>query len=216
MPVVTTAESASTESGVPRGDGPDRTDPDTVGTLSGSVQPERRRCCRLAPMTRFTYLDTPFACLLLVGRPGALTGLYVADHDAAPVPQPGWVEHPTTFVDVRRQLEEYFDGTRSTFDVPLELSGTPFQLTVWCALQSIPHGRTIGYGELARRIGRPTASRAVGAANGRNPISIIVPCHRVIGADGELTGYGWGTERKAWLLEHERAAQAIAARLERV
>ena len=106
---------------------------------------------------------------------------------------------------------EYFAGGRTDFDVPLELAGTDFQRRVWSALRDIPYGETISYGELARRVGNPGAVRAVGLANGRNPVAIIVPCHRVIGADGSLTGYGGGLDRKAWLLDHEAANRAPAA-----
>ena len=101
------------------------------------------------------------------------------------------------------QLEEYFDGRRRTFDIPLDFTGTPFQVEVWNALLTIPFGATASYGEIARQVGRPTAVRAVGAANGANPISIIVPCHRVIGSDRRLTGYGGGLPRKRFLLAHE-------------
>lgn len=159
----------------------------------------------------YCYVDSPIGTLLLVGRPGVLTGLYVAEHDGGPQPEPGWTEDPDVFVEVRRQLTEYFSGTRTTFDLDVELQGTPFQQAVWSALRQIPYGQTMGYGELAREIGRPAASRAVGAANGRNPVSVIVPCHRVIGADGSLTGYGWGTDRKAWLLDHERANLTVSS-----
>ena len=108
--------------------------------------------------------------------------------------------------EARRQLTEYFAGARRAFDLPLAASGTPFQRRVWEALRRIPYGETISYGELARRIGKPTASRAVGAANGRNPIAIVVPCHRVIGADGTLIGYGGGLPVKEALLALERRA----------
>lgn len=104
---------------------------------------------------------------------------------------------------VHAQLQEYFGGKRQTFDVPLALQGTEFQLAVWNELLRVPYGDTITYAELARRIGRPSAIRAVGAANGANPIPVIVPCHRVIGSNGTLTGYGGGIERKQWLLAHE-------------
>ncbi len=103
-----------------------------------------------------------------------------------------------------RQLEEYFAGDRRDFDLPVALHGTAFQRKVWEQLQGIPCGETLSYGQLAKRIRQPSASRAVGLANGRNPVSIVIPCHRVIGADGSLTGYGGGIERKQWLLEHER------------
>ena len=117
---------------------------------------------------------------------------------------PDWERSEAPFAAVAAQLEEYFAGSRDTFEVPLELHGTPFELRVWNALQEIPYGETMGYGELASRIGQPTAARAVGLANGRNPIGVIVPCHRVIGANGSLTGYGGGIERKRILLELER------------
>ena len=104
-----------------------------------------------------------------------------------------------------RELEEYFAGKRVSFDLPLDPAGTPFQGAVWRALREVPFGETATYGEIARRVGHPAAARAVGAANGRNPISIIIPCHRIIGADGSLTGYGGGLDRKEWLLRHERA-----------
>jgi methylated-DNA-[protein]-cysteine S-methyltransferase len=106
----------------------------------------------------------------------------------------------------RAQLDEYFAGNRTEFDLPLRLEGTPWERRVWEALLEIPYGTTQSYGELAARIGAPGAARAVGAANGRNPISIVVPCHRVIGASGALTGYGWGVERKSALLDLERGA----------
>lgn len=153
----------------------------------------------------FTFVDSPLGPLLLVGREGALTGLYLGSHERCPQPDPAWTEDAAAFAGVAAQLEEYFAGRRTTFDVDVDLVGTPFQVEVWRALQEIPHAETISYAELARRIGRPAAVRAVGAANGRNPVSIIVPCHRVIGADGSLTGYGWGVDRKVWLLDHERS-----------
>jgi methylated-DNA-[protein]-cysteine S-methyltransferase len=101
------------------------------------------------------------------------------------------------------QLDEYFAGTRCEFDLPLDPEGTDFQLAAWAALRAIPYGETLTYGEQARRLGDPNKARAVGAANGKNPISIIVPCHRVVGADGSLTGFGGGLPAKAWLLDHE-------------
>jgi methylated-DNA-[protein]-cysteine S-methyltransferase len=108
-------------------------------------------------------------------------------------------------------LEEYFARARTTFDLPLDPSGTAFQRRVWDALRAIPYGATTSYGELARRLGDPRATRAVGTANGQNPIPIIVPCHRVIGAHGELTGFGGGLDRKRWLLEHEGALMALSS-----
>jgi methylated-DNA-[protein]-cysteine S-methyltransferase len=119
-----------------------------------------------------------------------------------------WEHAPGAFADASEQLSEYFAGERTSFDVPLVLNGAPFQERAWRALQEIPYGETISYGEQARRIGRPSAARAVGMANGRNPIAVIVPCHRVIGANGTLTGYGGGIERKRLLLDLEARASA--------
>ncbi len=151
------------------------------------------------------HADSPIGRLLLLGDGRSLTGLHLADHERAPAPTPAWVRRPRAFAAVHRQLDDWFAGRRTSFTVPLRLDGTPFQLAVWTALLDIPYGSTLTYGELAAGLGRPDAPRAVGAANGRNPISVIVPCHRLVGADGSLTGYGWGVERKAWLLAHERA-----------
>ncbi len=117
---------------------------------------------------------------------------------------PAWKKSDGPFATVRKQLKEYFAGTRQEFDLPWKMAGTPFQQRVWEELVKIPFGETISYGELASRVGNVAASRAVGLANGRNPISIIVPCHRVIGASGKLTGYGGGIQNKEWLLRWER------------
>jgi methylated-DNA-[protein]-cysteine S-methyltransferase len=153
--------------------------------------------------TTFTRMASPIGTLLLVGRDGGLAGLYVDEHEKAPGVDPAWVEDARPFVEVQRQLEEYFAGDRRTFDLELRPVGTPFQRSVWRALEEIPWGETCSYGDIARRVGRPTAFRAVGLANGRNPLSIVIPCHRVIGSGGAMTGYGWGLERKTWLLRHE-------------
>lgn len=154
---------------------------------------------------------SPIGNLLLVRRDEALVGLYVADHERAPVVAATCVADDGAFDDVRQQLDEYFAGARTTFDLAVETIGSPFQEQVWAALREVPYGETASYGDIARRIGRPTASRAVGAANGRNPVSVIVPCHRVVGSDGRLTGYGWGNDRKEWLLSHERRTLAAGA-----
>jgi methylated-DNA-[protein]-cysteine S-methyltransferase len=127
----------------------------------------------------------------------------MSDHKRGPAPEPAWRRDETRFAEVCEQLAEYFAGSLQEFDVRLAPQGTEFQKKVWQELCRIPFGASISYGELARRLGKPAASRAVGRANGQNPISIIVPCHRVIGANGTLTGYGGGIERKKWLLEHE-------------
>jgi methylated-DNA-[protein]-cysteine S-methyltransferase len=150
-------------------------------------------------------MESPIGRLLLTTDGTALTSLTMDVPDVAPVLQPGAVQDPTVgpLPAVLAQLDEYFSGSRREFDLHLRLAGTPFQRRVWAALKEIPYGVTWSYIELARRIDNPKASRAVGLANGRNPISIVVPCHRVIGADGSLTGYGGGVERKRWLLAHE-------------
>ena len=121
----------------------------------------------------------------------------------APSPKPEWRRDDAALRLAREQLNAYFDGDLQSFDLPLSMNGTPFQRQVWQGLLAISYGTTISYAELARRIGRPGASRAVGAANGRNPIGIIVPCHRATGADGTLTGYGGGLDRKEWPISHE-------------
>lgn len=157
---------------------------------------------------RHCHVDSPIGRLLLTGRDGVLTGIYVADHERSRQIDPTSVEDPSAFVAAQVQLSEYFAGERIAFDLPIELDGTRFQQEVWAALQEIPYGETVGYGVLARRLGRPKASRAVGGANGRNPVSIVVPCHRVVAAGGGLGGYGWGPDRKTWLLEHERRVAA--------
>jgi methylated-DNA-[protein]-cysteine S-methyltransferase len=144
--------------------------------------------------------DAPFGRLALCARGDQLVCLNLPNH---PVPD-GRVEKTPVLAATAAQLREYFAGTRTTFDLPLAPEGTPFQKLVWDQLLEIPYGVTRSYGEVARAIGRPAASRAVGAANGKNPIAIIIPCHRVIGADGTLTGYGGGMPTKQWLLEHEQ------------
>ena len=151
--------------------------------------------------------DTVIGTLRVVGDDGGLDRIDLPNA-AEGDPDPGWQARrrplPGPLDEAKRQLREYFEGERRDFELPLAPAGTPFQLRVWEELRRIPYGETISYGELARRIGRPTASRAVGAANGRNPLAIVVPCHRVIGADGTLTGYGGGLPVKETLLAHER------------
>jgi methylated-DNA-[protein]-cysteine S-methyltransferase len=151
-----------------------------------------------------TVLDSPIGTLTLVAAEGILTGLYMDLQRHRPLEETFGARDRAPFTEVIRQLEEYFAARRIEFDVPVTLAGSPFQRTVWAALRDIPYGETASYGQLAERIGRPTAARAVGLANGRNPISIIVPCHRVVGATGDLTGYGGGLERKRHLLDFER------------
>lgn len=153
--------------------------------------------------TLTTTVDSPIGPLTLLASDGALTTLSMHEQRHPPRLPRDAVRDDESFTDVVAQLEAYFEGDRRAFDVTMRLEGTDFQRHVWDELRAIPYGETISYGELARRVGNPNASRAVGLANGRNPIAIIVPCHRVIGANGDLTGYGGGLERKTWLLEHE-------------
>ena len=159
--------------------------------------------------TWFTMLDSPIGPLLLMSDGAALTGLHTQNDKYRPAVSPEWIRDAdqSPLRETAAQLRTYFDGGLEEFDLPLAPSGTDFQLKVWRELCNIRFGETISYGELARRLGRPTASRAVGHCNARNPISIIVPCHRVIGADRSLTGYAGGLDRKrALLLLEARAA----------
>jgi methylated-DNA-[protein]-cysteine S-methyltransferase len=157
--------------------------------------------------TWYDIVDSPVGRVLLTGDERALSGLHLLDAGERSHRIPaGRERRPGAFPAAADQLAEYFAGTRKEFDLPLAPHGTPFQLAVWAELITIPYGSTVSYGDIATALGkRLVASRAVGLANGRNPISIIVPCHRVIGADGSLTGYGWGVDKKDWLLRHEEA-----------
>ena len=155
--------------------------------------------------TFHTTYESPVGPLLLMSDGTSLTGLHTDNDKHRPAVRPDWIrdDNVPPFAQAKAQLRDYFDGRRSEFDLPLAPQGTEFQKTVWRELRNIPFGETISYAELARRIGRPTASRAVGHSNARNPISIIVPCHRVIGADNSLTGYAGGLDRKRALLALE-------------
>ena len=159
----------------------------------------------------YTTFDSPIGELLLVGDGSSLHGLHMQEGRTAIEVSSSWKRTAEPFAAVRRQLDDYFAGRRTTFDVPLTMTGSAFQRRVWSELRKIPYGESISYGELARRIGIPSASRAVGTANGLNPIAVIVPCHRVIGADGSLTGYGGGLERKRFLLDLEAGALTLAS-----
>lgn len=156
-------------------------------------------------MIYYRYLDSPLDPLLLVSNGEALTGVYMREQTHGACIDDAWIHDDAAapFAEAARQLDAYFAGTLTTFELPLAPRGTPFQQRVWEALRAIPYGATISYGELAARIDNPRASRAVGLANGRNPITLIIPCHRVIGADGSLVGYGGGLARKQALLELE-------------
>jgi methylated-DNA-[protein]-cysteine S-methyltransferase len=154
--------------------------------------------------TLYTRLDSPLGELLLTGDGNRLQGLYMQAGKTRAATSKDWREEPEAFATVARQLEEYFRGERTSFDeLALDPKGTPFQERVWAELRRIPYGETISYGELARRLDQPSAFRAVGLANGRNPIAVVIPCHRVIGADGSLTGFGGGLPNKRLLLELE-------------
>jgi methylated-DNA-[protein]-cysteine S-methyltransferase len=158
----------------------------------------------------YALAESPIGELVLAGDGRSLSRLHMLEGRHPVRIDPAWRRDDGAFADARGQLGEYFEGRRTSFDVPLALQGTPFQRRVWDALREIPYGETTSYGELARRLGSPRAMRAVGLANGRKPIAVIVPCHRVIGADGTLTGYGGGLERKRLLLELESRLAAPA------
>jgi methylated-DNA-[protein]-cysteine S-methyltransferase len=152
-------------------------------------------------------VPSPLGSLRVMARGDELTGIHLPGLPAPDVPD----RETPVLADAARQLAEYFMGARRVFDLPLATVGTRFQRVVWAALVAIPFGETRSYGALARAIGRPAASRAVGAANGKNPFAIVVPCHRVIGASGELTGYAGGMARKRWLLDHEGHGLFVSA-----
>ncbi|MEV8532558.1 methylated-DNA--[protein]-cysteine S-methyltransferase [Streptomyces sp. NPDC051211] len=163
-------------------------------------------------MKQHAVVDSPYGQLTLVATEGVLSGLYMTGQRHRP-PEESFGERVDAteepFPEVVRQLAAYFAGELTEFDVPVRLEGTEFQRSVWAQLVCIPYGETWSYGELAGRLGKPNASRAVGLANGKNPIGIIVPCHRVIGASGSMTGYGGGVDRKERLLAFEAGARTL-------
>ena len=154
-------------------------------------------------MMYYCYMPTPIGELLLAGDRESLSMIGFPKGSMRRDPEPDWIYNEQPFADAIRQLDEYFAGQRKEFDLPMSLEGTEFQLLVLEELKQIPYGETTSYGDIAKRIGRPKAVRAVGAANGRNPIPIIVPCHRVIGSTGDLTGFGGGLDTKTALLRLE-------------
>ena len=156
-----------------------------------------------------TIIDSPLGPLTAVDDDGALAGLYLSEQRHLPDAARFGPRDDTVLPALREQLAAYFAGELRRFDLPLAAAGTPFQRDVWSALRDVPYGTTCTYGDLAAALGRPTAVRAVGAANGRNPVCLVVPCHRVVGAAGALTGYAGGVERKAWLLAHERGQTTL-------
>ena len=178
-----------------------------------------------SPATSFLVMPSQLGDLLLAATAEGLAGVWFEEHAGGAAERArlaaraasnasdgsGDAAAASVLADARAQLEEYFAGARRAFDIPLAPGGTDFQRRVWGELSRIPFGETVTYGELATRVGVPTAVRAVGAANGQNPVSVVVPCHRVVGASGKLTGYGGGIERKRWLLAHEGRGTGSAA-----
>lgn len=160
-----------------------------------------------------SIIESPVGPLTLVGTDGHLTGVYFSEHSHLPDPDGFGPRTDAGFENATRQLAEYFAGDRTSFDVPLAPVGNAFQQKVWALLRRIPYGQTRTYGQLAAELGDPGLARAVGTANGRNPLSVIVPCHRVVGADGNLTGYAGGLERKRFLLALEELPDARAEKL---
>jgi methylated-DNA-[protein]-cysteine S-methyltransferase len=155
---------------------------------------------------RYRWVESPVGRLLIAGDRHGLGTIAFDGEERRAVPEPGWIDDDGLLDEATAQLEAYFAGRRVRFDLDLAPTGTSFQIAVWKAVEQIPYGETATYGAIATRIGKPTAVRAVGAANGANPLPIVIPCHRVVGSDGSLTGYGGGLDRKAKLLELERSA----------
>ena len=175
-----------------------RTSPPLASTPPDEISPGAPN----SSATRFTHIESPVGELLVTAdAAGALTRLLFPGHSGAARAE--WTRDESPFTELRRQLDAYFAAELEDFDLELAPSGTPFQLQVWSALRAIPYGATTSYGEIARAVGQPEAARAVGGANNRNPIAIVIPCHRVIGASGSLTGYGGGLDRKRQLLALE-------------
>ena len=162
-------------------------------------------------MIYYHWIESPLGPLLLTSDGQSLIGLHLQGQKYLPQPTQDWCETDqiAPFTETQQQLADYFTHQRQAFDLPIDPPGTEFQQRVWQLLRQIPFGETLSYGALAQKLGKPTASRAVGAANGRNPIAIIVPCHRIIASNGKLTGYAGGLDRKRWLLEHEKATRPI-------
>lgn len=179
--------------------------------MTSTVAPTESSAASGEPVTpdRYGIVPSPVGNLTITGTPDVLSGCFFEQH-TKPVDDLADLERDDdAFVGAAEQLADYFAGERRTFDLALAPRGTDFQLRVWMALRAIPYGETRSYGELAIAVGSPKGSRAVGLANGRNPFSIIVPCHRVIGADGSLTGFGGGVDRKRFLLDLEQGTSAL-------
>lgn len=164
----------------------------------------------------YSTIASPIGDLLFTWEGQSLSGVYMESHKGGPTPTEHWHRDDTGMAPMREQLTEYFAGVRQAFDLPLHFRGTEFQRRVWDALLAIPFGTTTTYTEIAQKVGAEKAVRAVGAAVGRNPISIIVPCHRVLGANGSLTGFAGGLDRKHWLLGHERGPESAPSRIHNI
>jgi methylated-DNA-[protein]-cysteine S-methyltransferase len=178
--------------------------PDTSSPDTSSPGPHTPEASGPPGARRYTCLDSPVGELLLVADDTGLCSVSMLPWDEAPdTAGMSRDDDGPVLAEARRQLTEYFTGTRTDFDLPLSMHGSEFQRRVWRALTEIPYGETWSYGQLAEHLGDPKLTRAVGAANGRNPVAVVVPCHRVIGADGKLVGYAGGLDRKKTLLAHE-------------
>lgn len=164
-------------------------------------------------ISHYTYMDTPIGLLLLAGCKDALRMISFPRGSQTRKPHPDWIADADMFASVKKELEEYFAGTRTEFTAPMVLEGTPFQEKVWEALCGVEYGRLASYGDIAKSLGKPGAARAVGGANNANPIPIIVPCHRIIGSDQSLTGFGGGLPTKQFLLDLEAKHAVIEGRL---
>ncbi len=160
-------------------------------------------------MRKYSSLTTPIGKILLIGSHDGLEELRLPNNTKSKAPDPSWEYAPLFFQHIEKQLADYFTGIRQHFNIQFNIKGTQFQFLVWKELQKIPFGETTHYGEIAKRIERPKASRAVGAANAKNPIPIIIPCHRVIGKDGSLTGFAGGLGVKRFLLHHENSFETV-------
>lgn len=184
-----------------------------IKSMISSINRQTSASAKAPPQKAHYYcvIESPVGRLLLAGNAQALTHVSFQDGRHPTKPDPQWTYSETPFQKSIQQLNEYFSGKRNTFKINLAPEGTPFQRKVWDALQTIPYGRTLSYGQIANAIGKPQAVRAVGAANGQNPLSIVIPCHRVIGSNGKLVGFGGGISIKEALLSHERRhAQAAS------
>jgi methylated-DNA-[protein]-cysteine S-methyltransferase len=164
-------------------------------------------------ITHYCYMDTPLGLLLLAGCKNALRMVSFPRGEQARKPHPDWIADADMFADAKRELDDYFAGTLTEFKTPMIGEGTDFQKSVWEALCRVPFGELASYGDIAKSLGKPGAARAVGGANNANPIPIIIPCHRIIGADNSLTGFGGGLPTKQFLLDHEARYAVIEGRL---